>query len=47
MIEKTLFSDLDQPMNFFKNMTMAAGFLIFAKNGSITAAAIWIMAEKH
>jgi putative oxidoreductase len=30
----TKFSDLDQLMNFFKNMTMAAGFLIFAKNGS-------------
>jgi putative oxidoreductase len=30
----TKFSDLDQLMNFFKNMTMAAGFLIFAKNSS-------------
>jgi putative oxidoreductase len=32
----TKFSDLDQLMNFFKNMTMAAGFLIFAKNGSFS-----------
>jgi putative oxidoreductase len=30
----THFSDLDQLMNFFKNMTMAGGFLLFAKNGS-------------
>jgi putative oxidoreductase len=30
----TKFSDLDQLMNFFKNMTMAGGFLIFAKSGS-------------
>jgi putative oxidoreductase len=30
----TKFSDLDQLMNFFKNMTMAGGFLIFAKTGS-------------
>jgi putative oxidoreductase len=28
------FSDLDQLMNFFKNLTMAGGFLIFATNGS-------------
>ena len=31
----TKFSDLDQLMNFFKNMTMAGGFLIFAANGSL------------
>jgi putative oxidoreductase len=30
----TKFSDLDQLMNFFKNMTMAGAFLIVAKNGS-------------
>lgn len=29
----TQFSDLDQLMNFFKNMTMAGGFLIIAKSG--------------
>jgi putative oxidoreductase len=28
------FPDLEQLMNFFKNMTMAAGFLIFARSGS-------------
>jgi len=30
----TKFSDLDQLMNFFKNMTMAGGFLIIANSGS-------------
>ena len=30
----TKFSDLDQLMNFFKNMTMAGGFLVLAKHGS-------------
>jgi hypothetical protein len=30
----TKFSDLDQLMSFFKNMTMAGGFPMFAKNGS-------------
>jgi putative oxidoreductase len=34
LIFHTKFSDLDQLMNFFKNMTMASGFLIFAGNGS-------------
>jgi putative oxidoreductase len=28
------FSDLDHLMNFFKNLTMAAGFLVFAKSGA-------------
>ena len=30
----TKFSDLDQLMNFFKNVTMAGGFLIFAMAGA-------------
>jgi putative oxidoreductase len=30
----TKFSDLDQLMNFFKNITMAGGFLMLARNGS-------------
>jgi putative oxidoreductase len=34
LIFHTKFSDLDQLMNFCKNITMAGGFLIFAKNGS-------------
>jgi putative oxidoreductase len=34
LIFHTKFSDLDQLMNFFKNMTMAGGFLVLAKNGS-------------
>jgi putative oxidoreductase len=34
VIFHTKFSDLDQLMNFFKNMTMAAGFLLLAWNGS-------------
>ncbi len=34
LIFHTKFSDLDQLMNFFKNMTMAGSFLILAKNGS-------------
>ena len=34
VIFHTKFTDLDQMMNFFKNMTMAGGFLLFAWNGS-------------
>jgi putative oxidoreductase len=34
LIFHTKFSDLDQLLNFFKNMTMAGGFLVLAKNGS-------------
>jgi putative oxidoreductase len=34
LIFHTKFSDLDQLMNFFKNMTMAGGFLLFAASGS-------------
>jgi putative oxidoreductase len=34
MIFHTKFSDLDQLMNFFKNITMAGGFLLFAWSGS-------------
>jgi putative oxidoreductase len=30
----TAFGDLDQLMNFFKNLTMAGGFLLIAKNGA-------------
>ena len=30
----TAFSDLNQLMNFFKNVTMAGGFLMLARNGS-------------
>jgi putative oxidoreductase len=30
----TAFSDLNQLMNFFKNLTMAGGFLTLARNGS-------------
>jgi putative oxidoreductase len=34
IIFHTKFSNLDQLMNFFKNMTMAGGFLILARHGS-------------
>jgi len=34
VIFHTKFSDLNQMMNFFKNMTMAGGFLLFAWNGA-------------
>jgi len=34
VIFHTKFSDLDQLMNFFENMTTAGGFLILAKRGS-------------
>lgn len=34
LIFHTKFSDLDQLMNFFKNMAMAGGFLVLARNGS-------------
>jgi putative oxidoreductase len=34
VIFHTKLSDLDQMMNFFKNMTMAGGFLIVGRNGS-------------
>ena len=34
LIFHTKFSDLDQLMNFFKNMTVAGSFLILAKHGS-------------
>ena len=34
VIFHTKFSDLDQLMNFFKDMTMASGFLLFAWSGS-------------
>ena len=34
LIFHTKFSDLNQLMNFFKNMTMAGGFLTLAKSGS-------------
>jgi putative oxidoreductase len=34
IIFHTKFSDLDQLMNFFKNMTMAGGFLMIAVTGS-------------
>jgi putative oxidoreductase len=30
----TAFGDLDQLMNFFKDLTMAGGFLLIAKNGA-------------
>jgi putative oxidoreductase len=30
----TAFSDLNQLMNLFKNVTMAGGFLMLARNGS-------------
>lgn len=33
----TKLSDLDQLMSFFKNMTMAGGFMIIAKSGSLGA----------
>ena len=33
VIFHTKFSDLDQLMNFFKNMTMAGGFLMIAMTG--------------
>jgi putative oxidoreductase len=41
----TKFSDLDQLMNFFKNVTMAAGFLILAKNGSFGASIDAVLAS--
>jgi putative oxidoreductase len=37
VIFHTKFSDLDQLMNFFKNMTMAGNFLIIARSGSLGA----------
>ena len=43
----TNFSDLDQLMNFFKNMTMAAGFLIFAKSGSFGGSIDAVLASRR
>ena len=37
VIFHTHFADLNQLMNFFKNTTMAAGFLMLAKSGSLGA----------
>ena len=42
----TKFSDLDQLMNFFKNVTMAAGFLFLAKNGSWVASLDAVLAAR-
>jgi len=35
LIFHTAFSNLDQLMNFFKNLTMAGGFLMIAMSGSL------------
>jgi putative oxidoreductase len=43
----THFSDLDQLMNFFKNMTMAGGFLLFANNGSSGASVDATLASRQ
>jgi putative oxidoreductase len=47
VIFHTNFSDLDQLMNFFKNMTMAGAFLIFAKHGSFGGSADAALASRR
>jgi putative oxidoreductase len=47
VIFHTKFSDLDQLMNFFKNMTMAAGFVIFAAHGSAGAGIDAVLASRR
>lgn len=42
----TKFSDLDQLMNFFKNLTMAGGFLFLAKSGSWGASVDAVLASR-
>lgn len=43
----TAFADLDQLMNFFKNVTMAGGFLLIAKTGaSGQSLDSWLSARK-
>jgi putative oxidoreductase len=44
----TAFADLDQLMNFFKNFTMAGGFLLIAKTGaSGLSIESWLSARKR
>jgi putative oxidoreductase len=43
----TKFIDLDQLMNFFKNMTMAGGFLILAKHGSSGGSVDMLLASRQ
>jgi putative oxidoreductase len=45
VIFHTEWSNLDQLMNFFKNMTMAARFLMLAKNGSWSASIDRVLAS--
>jgi putative oxidoreductase len=40
------FSDLDQLMNFFKNITMAGGFLMLAKSGSLAGSVDAVIAAR-
>ena len=47
VIFHTQFADLNQLMNFFKNMTMAAGFLIFAYHGSAGASVDAVLASRR
>jgi putative oxidoreductase len=47
VIFHTKFSDPDQLMNFFKNMTMAGGLLIFARNGSWGASIDAVLASRR
>ena len=43
----TEWSNLDQLMNFFKNMTMTAGFLMLAKNESRNASINGLLASRR
>jgi putative oxidoreductase len=45
LIFHTKFSDLDQLMNFFKNITMAGGFLMIAVTGH--GASVWTRCLSH
>jgi putative oxidoreductase len=47
VIFHTQWSNLDQLMNFFKNMTMTAGFLMLAKNGSWSASIDGVLASRQ
>jgi putative oxidoreductase len=41
------FSDLDQLMNFFKNMTMAGSFLVIAMSGSLGMSVDTLLATRR
>jgi putative oxidoreductase len=47
VIFHTRFSDLDQLMNFFKNMTMAGAFLVLAMHGSAGASIDAVLASRR